>query len=265
MMIELYLLLLLFFILGASIGSFLTVVIDRSQKQEQLVHGRSHCDYCNHVLVFLDLLPIFSYFLLRGKCRYCKKRLSLFYPLIEGTTGLLFAATILTFFPISGNSSLFVFGTVFYLLMLMTVFVVIFFSDMRYGIIPLPVVIVGVVSTLLYLVFFQQSELLNHLLSSVISCLFLFSIFFITKGKGIGFGDVLYAFFMGLVLGFPLVVISYYIAFLTGAGVSLILILSKRKKIRGSTIAFGPFLVLGTIMNLFFGAVLLSFAMSFFS
>ncbi len=264
-MVELILFVLLIFILGACIGSFLTVVIDRSQKHEQIVHGRSHCDYCNHVLGFFDLLPLFSYLFLGGQCRYCKKRLSFFYPLIEGTTGLLFAATILAFFPISGDPSLFHFGTVFYLLMLMAVFVVIFFSDMRYGVIPLPAIVVGVVSSFFYLVFFQQPELFNHLLSAVISFLFLFSIFFLTKGKGIGFGDVLYAFFMGLVLGFPLIVISYYLAFLTGAGVSLILILSKRKKIRGSTIAFGPFLVFGTIINLFFGAVLLSFVLSFFS
>lgn len=264
-MIELVLLVMLFFILGTSLGSFLCVVIDRFQRQEQIVRGRSHCDYCNHVLGFFDLLPLFSYLFLGGRCRYCKKRFSLFYPLIEGTTGLLFAVTILAVFPTTVAPTFSDFGAVLYFFILISVLVVIFFSDMRYGIIPLPAVVVGVVSAFMYILLFQQAVLLNHIVSAVISCFFLFSIFFITKGKGIGFGDVLYAFLMGLVLGFPFIVVSYYIAFLTGAGVSLILILSKRKKIHGSTIPFGPFLVLGTIINLFFGQEIIAFVLSYFS
>src|SRR5689334_6734586 len=78
------------FFVGACIGSFLGVIIDRLPKNEGFLAGRSHCDFCKKPLGALDLIPIFSFVVSSGKCRYCHKRLSIFYPVIEIVTGVLF-------------------------------------------------------------------------------------------------------------------------------------------------------------------------------
>src|SRR3989344_5965745 len=91
------------------------------------------------------------------------------------------------------------------------------------------------------------------MLSAVGASLFFLALFLITKGRGMGFGDVKFAFLMGLVLGFPGIIVALYIAFLTGALVGCILIIWRRKKMFGTSIPFGPFLVLGTFVSIFWG------------
>jgi prepilin signal peptidase PulO-like enzyme (type II secretory pathway) len=95
------------------------------------------------------------------------------------------------------------------------------------------------------------------LIPGIGSFLFLFLLFVGTKGRGMGFGDVVFAGYMGLLLGFPYVAVAHYIAFLTGAFISSILILLKRKHLKGSTIPFGPFLVLGTYTSFLWGEKIL--------
>jgi leader peptidase (prepilin peptidase)/N-methyltransferase len=86
------------FILGSTVGSFLGVIVDRLSSKESIWKGRSHCDHCRHILGVLDLFPIFSFLLLGGKCRYCHKKLSWFYPSIEICTAVVYVVAIFVIF-----------------------------------------------------------------------------------------------------------------------------------------------------------------------
>lgn len=96
-------------------------------------------------------------------------------------------------------------------------------------------------------------SILNYLLSAIASFFGFLFLFLITRGRGIGFGDVVYAFLMGLILGYPKIILGFYIAFISGAVISLILVGLKKKNMKGGSIPFGPFLVSGTIISLFWG------------
>jgi len=131
--------------------------------------------------------------------------------------------------------------------------IAIFFIDFQQGIIPNSLVVLFTIVVLLLLVLYHQSSILYYFLSGVGAFLFFLLIFLITKGKGMGFGDVKLVFPIGLFLGYPLIFVGLYSAFLTGAVVSIILILAGKKKFRGDSIPFGPFLVLGLFLAYFWG------------
>jgi leader peptidase (prepilin peptidase) / N-methyltransferase len=242
---------------GLFIGSFLNVLIDRLPREENPFVGRSHCDYCNHKLAWFDLVPLVSFLMLQGKCRYCKKFIGWKYPLIETTTALLFVTTFIflpyRLLPYPIGSVQYLFSELYYLFIVSSL-LVIFFCDLFYGIIPDAIIIPASVGSFLYIVFTSFFSLPYFLLSGLGAFFFFFLLFAITKGKGMGFGDVKFAFLMGLILGWPNIFFSIYIAFLTGAIVASILIVWKKKKFFGTTIPFGPFLVFGTLFSLFYGS-----------
>ena len=242
-------------IIGTVIGSFLNVVVDRLPKGESITFGRSYCDSCKRTLLWYDLIPVVSYVLLRGRCRFCRKPIGYYYPLIEITTGFLFA---LSFLHAQSISELL------YLLLIIAVLVVIFFADLKYGIIPFYAVGAGMLIVLFRLIFLSQPDFIASLLSSLGAGAFFLIIFLLTRGRGMGFGDVVYAFFMGLLLSFPGIIIGLYLGFLTGAIVSLILIAGGKKKLRGDTIPFGPFLVFGTVIALLYGQEILKIVQPYF-
>ncbi len=236
------------FIIGIFVGSFLNVVIDRLPRKEGFITGRSHCDLCGHALAWYDLIPLLSYAFLLGKCRYCKKFIGYEYPLVELTTGLTF---FLLPFIYTQQFTLFFVDTLF----LLALFIVIFYTDIWYGIIP-DIILFLALFTLLPVFIFTPSLILPHILAGIGACLFFLALFLGTRGRGMGFGDVKLAFFLGLLLGYPRIIVSLYAAFLTGAGVALILILWRKKKLRGDTIPFGPFLIVGAVLALFWGNLL---------
>lgn len=240
------------FVLGLFVGSFLLVLADRLPREENVLVGRSHCESCDKPLAWYELVPVLSYVFQRGKCRSCHASLSVWYPLAELLTGLSFALLPLIY-PLSSPLLLLL------LLAVVSTQIVIIIADWKYGIIPFPMVIAGLLFALLWYLFLEPSVLVSHLFVGGIVFGLFFLLFYVTGGKGIGFGDVVYAFFMGFFLGFPGIVIGLYLAFLTGAIVSLILVLLKRKKLRGDTIAFGPFLVLGTMLAFLFEPFFLQF------
>lgn len=248
------------FIVGLFLGSFLLVVIERFARGESFVKGRSKCEYCDHDLSWYDLLPILSFVFLRGRCRYCNKKLSLTYPLFELGTGIfmLFSVSQL----IDPALFIFSFEQIFlyaFLLYLLCACILIFFIDLKMGIIPFFIVIPLIAILLIKNIVFPMTSAPYFLLSGLGGFLFLFSIFLVTKGRGMGFGDCVLALLMGLLLGFPYIVTAFYTAFLTGAFVSLILIIWKKKKLRNSTIPFGPFLIFGTYLTLLYGPVITSY------
>lgn len=252
----------LIFICGLFVGSFLNVLVDRLPKGKSVIGGRSHCDHCKKKIAWYDLIPVLSFFLLKGKCRYCHTSLSFYYPVIEMTTGIMFVAT--TFFVLNNfqfsifnfqsnlNFQLQQIPTLFYYLFIVSSLIVIFFADLKYGIIPDKVIFPSIVIAFLYLLL-NTYYIIPFFFAGIGAFAFFFLLFIVTRGKGMGFGDVKFAFLMGLILGFPNTAIALYIAFLTGALIGCILIVWKRKKLAGTKIPFGPFLVFGTIAGLFFG------------
>ncbi len=257
-----YLIFFLFFF-GLFFGSFLGVLVERLPRGEQVFKGRSHCDFCGHTLAIIDLLPFISWASLGGKCRYCKKKLSFFYPFVELTTGTIFAVvgySILSH-AIGSSSNFFSPWLILaYLLGLSSAFIVIFFADLRYHIIPDAVLFPTILLVFLAKVMewhMTGVSLVNPLLAGLAASAIFLLIFLFSRGRGMGFGDVKLVFLLGLLLGIPLIIVALYAAFLTGALAGVILILGKKKRL-GQTIAFGPFLILGTVIALVFGERLLS-------
>ena len=213
------------FILGLMVGSFVNVLADRLPRGESVLWGRSRCDHCKKPLRWYELIPVLSYIIQSGRCRRCHKRLSVQYPVIELVTGV-------------GFVLLYPHHISFYLLFISLL--VIFVADLKYQIIPDSMIVLGVLGALWAGAYF---------LPAIGSFAFLYLVWALTRGKGLGFGDVKFAFLMGLLLGFPGVVIAFYVAFLTGAACGVILMVARYKTWK-SKIAFGPFLVLGTVVAL---------------
>jgi len=252
------------FIFGLVVGSFLNCVIYRMALQKKMppgpgrkavsfLRGKSFCPQCKHQLNWYDLIPILSYILLVGRCRYCKKMISLQYPFVELATGLLFLAL---FNPDHIIRTCFLFIVSCFL-------IVIFVYDIKHYIIPDVIVFPLIGLTLVYNLFllltgdYSLSVFLNTIYAGFFSALFFFLIFIVSRGKWIGFGDVKLALFMGIFLGFPNIVVALYLAFFIGGIIGIGLIIVKIKNIK-SEIPFGPFLITGTYLTLFFGESLLN-------
>lgn len=267
------LVLFLFFIIGSAVGSFLTVVIDRIPRGESIFLGRSHCENCQKLLGPLDLIPLLSFFLLHGRCRYCKAEIGWHYPFIEAVTGIAFVAVGLMIVTAGGSVTHLVDSLGYlYLLFLLSSFIVLFFVDLFYGIIPFFIMVLISLTTAgwyLLSMFYSfsysplSSSFVTGLIAGFCAFLFFFLLFLVTRKKGMGFGDVVYAAFMGFFLGFPGIVIGLYVAFLTGAVVSLILVVARKRAFKGGAIPFGPFLVTGTVVALFFSNVILKYVSIF--
>ncbi len=242
------------FILGLSIGSFLNVLIYRLPRSLKLT-GRSFCPKCKKKIRWYDNVPLLSFFLLRGRCRFCRSPISVLYPVVELLTGGLFLLTVFLIpdlnskFQIPNSNYLLIFT---YYLFLISSLIVIFFTDLKHRIIPDQIIYPTILITLLYQITSNQLLITNHFFAAFGAGLFFLILHLITRGKGMGFGDVKLAFLMGLILGPAKVIFAFYLAFLTGALTGVILILAKKKKF-GEQIPFGPFLSGATIITLFWG------------
>lgn len=264
------------FLLGISVGSFLNVLIDRLP-QGTSITGRSHCDHCNRQLNWIDLFPLLSYLFLGGKCRTCKKKIPARYFFVELLTGVMFVMVWFTF-PSSvilgspaesgmtpesiisrfwTHSCLTCQNDVVYKLLLfglLSSLTVIFFTDAKYQMIPDTIQGVLLIFSLSLLLFYNlnPSQWVIRIRDGIAIMLPLLLLFLITKGRGMGFGDVKLAFTIGLLLGLWGGLLALYIAFMSGALVGIHLLFTGRKKMK-QTIAFGPFLVIGIIIALFWG------------
>jgi len=253
---------LLLFAVGLAVGSFLNVLIDRLPQGQDVIRFPSHCDYCKKPLRWFELIPLVSYLLQRGRCLRCHRRLSLQYPLIE-------LATATTFFLIAQayyHSNIFTAENILNLslqLIIASSFLVIFVADLKYQIIPDSMLLISFFAILAqHLLPFTYFAFLIFLTSGLTAGLFFYLLWWFTKGKGMGFGDVKLAFVLGWFLGYPGIIIAFYAAFLTGALVSVILILAGLKQLK-SKIALGPFLIWGTLVAVFWGQAILNWWQKF--
>jgi leader peptidase (prepilin peptidase)/N-methyltransferase len=272
---EQMLLYILLFILGSIIGSFLNVLIDRLS-HEQSIGGRSKCDYCGKTLTWKDLIPVVSFVWTKGKSRCCKKQLTAFYPLVELGTGLAFVLSWFFIEPqafvqappvlfqnvlgIEVTSDILVREDWWFellyrglVLTLVSCLIVMLFADLKYYIIP-DVMQIGASTCVFFVYLLIQisfSAFIYKLLSSIIILLPILLLYLGTRGKGMGFADVKYAGFMGFFLGVVSGFWALYISFISGAIISVIALLLKKKQIK-SRIPFGPFLIFGTLVVFLF-------------
>lgn len=256
------------FFFGLAIGSFLNVVIYRTLHGESPLKGRSKCPKCNRQIKAIDNIPLVSYIILGGRCRNCKKKISWSYPVVELLTGVLFVWWILAgavFFRLTGFP-LIIIQPLFWLTVGL-LFIVLFFTDLLQGV--LPDLLVGILVVLaffyrLYLTLFgimQIKDFWSYILSGFLAFIFFLALIIVTKGKGMGMGDVKLSFGLGLILGWPKVIVAMFLAFILGAGVATILLLSRKRKF-GQTIPFGPFLILSSLLTLVWGDKLVSYYIS---
>lgn len=232
-----------FFVIGCLLGSFYNVVGLRIPKNESIIFPGSHCTKCGHELKWYELIPIFSYLFLKGRCRNCKEKISLIYPFIELFTGIIFAV------------SYYSFGFSYDLLISLvigTLLVLVIVSDVNYMIIPDRFIVISAI--LIIVIKFLQAGFLSGLISvgyGIISFLGLYLIMLLGnalfKKESLGGADIKLFFVVGLVfppLGSMLVLV---IACFLALPVAVILYLKNKENI----IPFGPFIVLSLLFVYF--------------
>jgi len=262
-----FLLYVFIFLFGLAVGSFLNAVLFRMEKGESALRGRSYCPRCRHVLAVQDLIPVLSFFWLQGKCRYCTKHISFQYPIVELVTGFLFLFVAWQQLAII-NQQLASFNIIqmLYLLVVTSLLIIIFVFDFKHYIIPDNIIYSAIGISFLYRVlesvYMGDVQLFtNSMVAAFLAAGFFLVIFLISRGRWMGFGDVKLALFMGLFLGWPNILVALFLAFFIGAIIGIGLISLKKKQFK-SEIPFGPFLILGTFIALFFGNKLMNWYMS---
>ncbi len=259
----------LIFILGLVFGSFISAYTYRLPKNISISKGRSFCPKCKSKIAWYDNIPILSYVLLSGKCRRCGLPISLRYPVIEISTGAAFLTLYLFLLesPQVFNNYLFgdinfininkqIFLTLPYLLTITGILIAIFVMDFEYRIIPDNLIYTLFIFQSVILIVFNSSNLYTGFLAGLSASLFLLILHLVTKGKGMGLGDVKLVIPLGMLLGLKNVYLWMLTSFVIGALVGLILIFLKKTSF-GRQIAFGPFLIISFYINLFFGSVLM--------
>ena len=257
-----------FFLLGATVGSFLNVVSDRLPRGKSLLFPPSHCFSCNNRLTARDLIPVFSYIWLRGKCRHCSARIPLRILLVELFAGLLFVL-LLWHYGLSWNWL----ATAIYSSLFLALSVIDFEQQILPNRLIYPFLVIAPVIFMLIgpnilsidpdLNFFHQwisNMYLANLVSSVsgaFSGLLILLIPLLFLRGGMGIGDLKLTMLIGMITGFPLVFISVFISVILGGLIAGILLLTGVKK-RKDAIPFGPFLCLGALTTLLWGSNILS-------
>ncbi|OXT07664.1 prepilin peptidase [Thermoanaerobacterium thermosaccharolyticum] len=242
-----FILYLLIFLFGTIIGSFLNVVIYRLPRNESIVYPSSHCTKCKNELKPYDLVPIFSYIILKGRCRYCGNKISVKYPLVEIIAGLMYLVLFIYFgFSIE---------LLFYLFLL-SLLIVIAFIDIEHKIIPNKIILTGLIVGAIFRVLMLNYGVWDYVIGFVLGggVLLLISLL---SGGGMGGGDIKLMAMIGLFIGWKLTLLTLFIAALLGAVGGIILIALKIKT-RKDYIPFGPYISAACIISILYGYNLLN-------
>lgn len=247
-------------VLGLVLGSFINALVWRLHKNKDWVKERSICVHCSHVLAAKDLVPVFSWLILKGKCRYCHKPISWQYPVVELVTSLLFVGSYI-FWPMMFNdvgTSLFIFWLAFLVgLIALAVY------DIKWMLLPdkivYPLMILALVQTAVILLIANSpgEVLIDTGLSFLVGGGIFFILFQASNGRWIGGGDVKLGALLGLILmGWQLMILTIFTASIIGTAISLPLMVSGRLK-KTSKIPFGPMLIVGAVFARLFGSGLI--------
>ncbi len=237
----------IFFILGLIIGSFINVIIYRLPRGESIVFPPSHCPDCNHKLSPVELIPVFSYIIQRGKCRQCGKKISIKYPLVELLTGLLFLTNALIFTNILNLIA----G-----LILSSLLIALAAIDIEQQILPDKLNLIGLALGLIISFFRPEFTALNAISGILAGGGLLLVIAVLSKG-GMGGGDIKLMMMVGTFLGPLQVLLAIFLGAILGLLASLPGIIAGELKLK-SKLPFGPFLALASLIMWFFGDSLLN-------
>jgi len=260
----------LLFILGTAIGSFLSVIIYRiEEKKLKIVMARSMCPHCKKTLKPKYLVPIFSWIFLRGQCPYCKNKISAHYLILELTTGIMFAVGFLkwtfvttTTSAITPTAELYQINWLtlsyyIYYTIIASFLITIMFYDIKKKKIPdklsIPAIIFAIAGSLI----FKEPTIISAGIGGATIFIFFALQYVLSKGKWIGGGDIRMGLLVGLILGWEKGLVALFLAYFIGGILGTILLVSK-KLTRKSKIAFGPFLVIGTFVAMFYGTEILN-------
>ncbi|MFC1663735.1 prepilin peptidase [Patescibacteria group bacterium] len=253
---------LIIFLFGLGIGSFLNSIVFRLQVDESFLLKRSFCPNCKHKLSWKDLIPLLSFLILKGKCRYCQNKISLQYPLVELVTGILF---VLIFYYCQS----FLFAI--YCLVITCFLIIIFVYDLKHYIIPdkiiYPAILISVIWYLVASVFlnlYTKYDIFGASFAALLAAIFFLVIVLISRGKWMGVGDIKLALLLGLFLGWPNILVALFLAFFVGAIIGIGLVISGKKTFK-SEVPFGPFLVGGTFITFFLGEKIINWYFNFFN
>ncbi|OGI95350.1 hypothetical protein A2917_02175 [Candidatus Nomurabacteria bacterium RIFCSPLOWO2_01_FULL_42_17] len=253
----------IFFLLGLIIGSFLNVVIFRWGTRKSFFEsfsGRSACLSCGRQLAWYELIPLFSFLGLKGRCKTCKAKISIQYPLVELATGTIFAFLFFKFSDVLFTSAPLFAVTYVYYAITFSLLLVIVAYDWRHKIIPDILALIFGILAFAGLFLFDRSSWFT-LLSGIFTALPFALFWLLSRGRWMGLGDAKLALGIGWLLPISLALSALAIAFWSGAIIGIIMIiLSKSGKIRllssfrgmKSEIPFAPFLVLGTFLAFIF-------------
>ncbi len=262
------------FVLGLIFGSFLNAYEYRLETNKKL-KGRSFCPHCKTKIDWHDNIPLISFIILAGKCRHCKKRISFQYPIIELLTGIAFIlAGYQTSFISTAKNYLINCGNFpsrefFLFLLLATIYfylilIAVYDAKTKYVLSAhtyITTIIAGLYSLANYTGAFTINDITNYfypfLLAAIIPALLFWSLSKISKEKAMGAGDAEIALIIGFLLGPTLTIVSYYFAFIIGAGFGLIAIFAKKAKLK-SEIPLGPFLIGGVFFATLLGEQIIS-------
>ena len=250
----------IFFTFGLIIGSFLNVVILRLNT-ERSFGGRSGCMVCRNQLTWYELIPVFSYIFLGGRCKNCKTKISMQYPLVELATGIIFALLFLKFQNIFFLDTLKFSITYAYYAVMFSLLMVIATYYLKHKIIPDTLSLFLGVLAFIGLFFFNASNsfqfqphlpsLLDFLSGLLMSAFFAF-FWLVSKGTWMGLGDAKLSVGLGWLLGFSMMLSGLVISFWIGAIIGIALVIFSKKHGMKSEIPFAPYLVLGTLIAFIF-------------
>ncbi|HXF43998.1 MAG TPA: prepilin peptidase [Candidatus Paceibacterota bacterium] len=286
--------LILLFLFGLAVGSFLNVVILRYAPERSVFNlnnfrGRSHCPHCGKTLRWFELLPLFSYIVQSGRCRSCDKRLTLQYPLVEFLSGAVFAFLPFFFRNFYGFVSIFPtgagFGSYYAFLaiwiVIMLVWLVISAIDLKHYLIPNELnVFLGILGLALvavksmpsawllpfhssflrhYQIIFSPNQVvwMNHVFGALAGLIFFGFLLAVSRGRAMGMGDVKLAAASGLILSWPDMALAMILAFVLGGAIGVVMLLLKKKTFRDK-LPFAPIMIIGMLLTFFFGFQIVS-------
>ena len=228
------------FIFGITIGSFLNVCIYRIPLGESIVTAPSHCMTCGWKLKWYDMVPVFSWLVLGGKCRNCKSKISVQYPIIEGVNGILYVMIC----AVNGLE----WSSVIYCFMA-SALLVLSIIDWRTYEIPFGInvflFVLGIAMTIL-----DRGNLVEHLIGMICVSVLLGILYLLTGGRAIGGGDIKLMFACGLILGWKLILLAFFLGCIIGSVVHIIRMSVKKA---GRMLAMGPYLSAGILLAALWG------------
>lgn len=244
----------IFFIFGLIIGSFLNSVVYRLHAVESLLE-RSHCPHCKKKIRWFDNIPLLSFIILAAKCRDCGEKISWQYPVTEFLIGVVFVLIGNYFFSSYDSSSWLLVG---YYMVVFSLLAIIFIYDLKYMEIPMVILWIGVAVTAVYFLaadwqsFSTALSLLDlrtvsGVLGGLVAFMFFFALAAYSKETWMGYGDAYIGMLIGFIVGWPNVIWTLMLSFAIGAIISVGLILLRKKTMK-SQVPFAPFLIVGTFL-----------------